>query len=646
MNRMLAALCLALPAAGQAQSARELADLSLDTLLDMEVTGSSRFATRRSESAAAVTVITREEIHALGHRTLAEALRSVRGVVTVSDRTYDYIGVRGFIASGDYNTRVLLLVDGNRINDSLYDQAFLGSEFPLDIAQVERIEFVPGPGSAVYGANALFGVINVITRRPVGDSVGHAALGAGSHGERVLRAGWQQADAAGGWRVDFSRSLAGGEALADATPGAGPARVSGIDDEQRTALNARWDRGPWSATLVHADRVKGVPFGVGLVFGDAANRYRDTLRLVGLQHELALGGSEQLTTRLHAGQYRFVGDYLIDYPPPTVNRDIGRGRWWGLEARLTSLRFSGHRLVAGAEWQRASELLQQNFDLSPSADVYLDDRRGSQRSAVFAEDQMRLSEAWTLHLGARVDQVSRYGQATSPRIALAWRPDAAWSLKAIHGRSFRAPNAYEAFYEVDSTAGYLRNPSLRPEHVRGDELSAEWLPAPAWRLSASLYRNRAEGLLILGFDKDSERYRFNNAGVFAARGAEFEIEHASGALRWRVNASLNHDRSGAPADAPYPRRMLKGTLVLPLAGDWRLGAEVAALSRRGAAAGQALVNATLSGPLPLIGAALQLSVRNVADRALQDPGADAERQPVLPQARRHWRLELDWPFGR
>ena len=62
--------------------------------------------------------------------------------------------------------------------------------------------------------------------------------------------------------------------------------------------------------------------------------------------------------------------------------------------------------------------------------------------------------------------------------------------------------------------------------------------------------------------------------------------------------------------------------------------------------GQALVNLSLSGPLALLGAELQLSARNLLDRLLQDPGADAERQPLLPQARRTLRLDLVWPFGR
>ena len=98
--------------AGAAPGAPELAELPLDALLDMPVTGASRLAAPIAETAAAVTVVTADQIRALGYRTLSEVLASVRGVMVTSDRSYDYVGVRGFYAPGDYKTRVLLLIDG------------------------------------------------------------------------------------------------------------------------------------------------------------------------------------------------------------------------------------------------------------------------------------------------------------------------------------------------------------------------------------------------------------------------------------------------------------------------------------------------------------------------------------------------------
>lgn len=115
---LLAAL-VALPALAQGtptgtggdSGTAELATLPLDALLDMPVTGASRFSQRRSQASSAVTVIGRAELLALGHRSLADALASVRGVAVASDRTYQYLGVRGAFAPGDFNTRVLLLID-------------------------------------------------------------------------------------------------------------------------------------------------------------------------------------------------------------------------------------------------------------------------------------------------------------------------------------------------------------------------------------------------------------------------------------------------------------------------------------------------------------------------------------------------------
>jgi iron complex outermembrane receptor protein len=662
---LLAAAMLALgapPAA--AQSAIDLAELPLARLLDMEVTGPSRVAGRRSASAASVSVIPREEIEALGWRTLGEALRSLRGTMIVNDRTYDYAGVRGFYASGDYNTRVLLLIDGNRVNDRLYDQAYLGGEFPLEMGEVERIEFIPGQGSAVYGANALFGVINVITR-VAGARGGSVGAGLGRDGERWWRAHWQQPAGEGGWRLAAARLRRDGARLAyplppaddaqrrDPSPEGGDAppvlgTVPGLEAETRQQLRLRWDQGGTRFSAIHADRRQGVPWTAGLVFGDRRNTYHDKFTQLSLQHEATLSGSEQLTGQLHAGHYHFTGDYVVDYPPVTLNRDVAHARWWGGELRLTSTRFDGHRLVAGVEWERSAELMQRNFDVEPGTDSYLDDERSTHRAAVFGEDQIRLGDDWTLHLGGRLDRVAGAGTAGSPRVALAWRPADDWHLKAIHGRAFRRANAYEAYYEVDAPAGYRRNPSLGPERVRGDELVVEWLPQGQWRAAASLYRNRARGLLILGYDEPADRYQVANSGGFSARGAELELEHAGHALRWRLNASFNQDRSGAEAGFPalYPRRQLKGTLVAPLGGDWRLGAELQAMGRRGSAPGHALAHLALGGPLNFLSQRpqLQLALRNAFDRAAADPGPDAQRLPLLPQPGRHWRLQLDWPL--
>ncbi len=116
--------------------------------------GASKYEQKPSEAPASVSIITSEEIQKYGYRTLSEILRSVRGFFTTYDRNYSYIGVRGFDRPGDYDTRVLLLLDGHRINDNIYDQASIGTEAFIDVAAIERIEIVRGPRSSPSRAGA------------------------------------------------------------------------------------------------------------------------------------------------------------------------------------------------------------------------------------------------------------------------------------------------------------------------------------------------------------------------------------------------------------------------------------------------------------------------------------------------------------
>lgn len=181
---VLALLCgFASHAAAQA----DIAQLPLEQLMQMEVRTASRYAQTALEAPAVVSVVTADDIRLFGYRTLAEVLGSMRGLYVSYDRSYHYLGTRGFATPGDYNTRVLLLVNGVRFNDNLYDQATIGTDFPLDLDLVDRVEFVPGPGSAVYGANAFFGVVNVITRNGRQLAGPQISVGAGSQGSAKAR---------------------------------------------------------------------------------------------------------------------------------------------------------------------------------------------------------------------------------------------------------------------------------------------------------------------------------------------------------------------------------------------------------------------------------------------------------------------------
>jgi iron complex outermembrane receptor protein len=625
-----------------------LADMNLEALLDMNVSGASRFSTRRSEAAASVTIITREDLLALGARTLADALRGVRGVSTFTDGTYQFASVRGMASPGDYNTRVLLLVDGNRINDNIYDQAFLGNEFPLDVDLIERIEFIPGQGSAVYGGNALFGVINVVTRSASGKFQSNGAVVVGSGGERQARASLRMPVGEGSLLLSGSAGRRLGYDVLNPlrNDGSNGGWAHGTDREHRQAMFMRWDQGPLTASLVHTDRVKGIPSSPSLIYGDPTNRYHDIYSLLNVQTVWQLGGHSDLTTRAYLGQYRFLGDYAIDYPPPTLNHDTAQGRWTGLEARVTKTAWAGQRLVFGGEWRRDLQQWQTNYDIRPVPTLYLDDHRHGDQFAVFGEDQLSIDDRTVLHLGVRADQRNSGSIEVDPRVALVWQAGAGLTLKAIHGQAYRAPNAYEVYYVEDAPGGSTANPKLRSERVRGDELAAEWLKDNL-RLSGSLYQNHADQLTALVYDAESDRYQVQNVNTMDSRGLELELEYLLGAHRLRTHASWQlpvPQTSSSIASQAFPRRMAWASVVWALPRHWTLSLEAAANGRRSAAPGSLVSHLTLAGkPVPN-GPRLSLSARNMFDRQLFDPGSDTVRQPLVRLPGREWRLELVWDF--
>ena len=148
------------------QAPKDLGEASLEELSNIQVYSASKHMQSTHDAPSSVTVITANEIQKYGYRTLADILESVRGFYITNDRDYSFVGVRGFGRLGDSNNRILVLIDGNRINDNVFGEPYLGTEFLVDVDLIERVEIIRGPSSSLYGADAFFAVINVITRKP------------------------------------------------------------------------------------------------------------------------------------------------------------------------------------------------------------------------------------------------------------------------------------------------------------------------------------------------------------------------------------------------------------------------------------------------------------------------------------------------
>ena len=642
--------CACMVAAGAAQVAPDLTTLSLEQLLGLTVVGASKYEQKQSEVAAAVKIITRDEIRSFGWRTLGAALASLPGMSTTYDRQYGYIGVRGFGLPGDYNTRVLIMIDGNRVNDAVYDGGPSDRSFPLDMALVERIEFIPGPGGAVYGQNAMLGVVNVITRS--GEAMGGLELAAGAQSPQRLAAG----RASWGRRLDNGLDLAlsmsglhaGGENLFFDFGAAGVAGVArGLDGEQVRQVFAKASRGPWSLALISGDRRKDDPAGAYLsdpLVPGSSQRDRYTLAQAQVQDSF-FGGTLEVQARLFAGQLRYSGASIYDtaYRFPTV------GDWRGIELRGLYLGVAGHKLMAGLEWQDNTRVVQQAIDLAEPSNNLSISSPGS-RLGIYAQDEWRLSATLATTLGLRVDRGSATGHRTSPRAALIWQTTPATTLKALYGRAYRAPNSAERDY--DDGVSQVGNPALRGERIDTLELVADHRVASNLQLRGTLYRWTMRDLITLGIDPVSGLPQYRSGGDVEASGVELSADQSwawGGRLRSSVSwQRLRQDTGARLPNSPQVLGKLDFSAPLPVAG-LRMGYELRVdgprLTLDGSdAGGYAVSNLRLSTNVPGWDLDIGVTVRNLFDKRYAHPGADTNWQNTLAQDGRSVAIDAQLRF--
>ena len=629
-----------LPLLAQAQ-ARDASVDELEDLLAVPVYAASRFSQKAADAPAAVTVLTAGDIRTFGWRTLAEILNAVRGVHVRNDQAYDYIGVRGLSRPGDYSSRVLLLIDGVRANENMYDSAMAGREFPLDVGLIERVEFVAGPGSALYGSNAVFGVVNVVTRSAANLRGDQLTVTAATDGAKLFGTSSREFGGSSLLLSATSEHRPGEDRYYAAydTPASNGGIAAGLDAEDDAKLYARYTAPDWTVSALASKRTKQVPNAAyGAVFNDPSTRWRDTFAMLDgtWQHDFGARGAWVA----HVGFGGYDYDERARYVPDALLKTYrDEGRWWLADVRGTWQLGASHRLVAGAEYQRDLHQRTRSWTLEPEKAATLDVDRTGHRVGLFANDEWTVWSGLRLGLGARADQASGRDWRLTPKGSLVWAPREDLSVKLLAGQAYRDPNVYETRPGI---AGSTIDPHLHREQVQSRELAVDWHAADALRLSGSLFHTHIDGLIEQVEDEDTGLLVYRNLGSGKAGGVELEAEWVD-PRGWRVRGSwtaqqLRLSDGRVVSNAPQHLSKLHASTPLPW-GPARLGLEVLGTSWSRTLTGRRLpgtvvANATLQYDPAGQPWSLLFSVYNLGDVPVLDAGGPEHASDVLARSGR------------
>jgi outer membrane receptor for ferrienterochelin and colicins len=655
---VLVAASSAVVTGAEPEPERDLTALSFEELAKVNVEtvyAAARRVQRVTDVPASVSLVTAEEIRFYGHRTLADVLRSVRGIDATHDRNYGYLGIRGFNRPGDFGGRILLLVDGHRLNDSLYDSAYNLMDFILDVDLIERVEVVRGPGSVIYGNNAFFGVVNVVTRR--GRSIDGAEVAA-SYGSYDTYTGRMTYGSLfkNGVELAISGTVFGSDGVGALyypeydNPLENNGRATGVDGEFASSGFLSLAYGDFTLQGGYVEREKSVPTGsYGTVFNDPVAETFDARGFAGLRYEHEFANEWSVMSRVYYDNMRYEAPYPYEVPDRVINRDIGRSDWIGIEAQVTKTIFDAHKITAGAEYRYDIRMEQANFDEEPFQE-YLNSNEERHIVGVYGQGEAWLHKNLSITAGARYDYYSTFGGTVNPRAGLVFKPFEETALKLLYGQAYRAPNAYEVFYEGPTSKP---NPGLEPETVRTYEAVLEQYLGSVYRASLSVFYVDARELINLELDPDDGLTIFRNRDRIESYGVESELE-----ARWdsgiRARASYTYqeteDELTGDRISNSPAHLGKANLTVPVFRQTLFsGLELQGASSRRTLAGNEtgsslVLNATLYARDLVEGLDLSISIYNLLDRTYYFPGAPEHRQDRLAADGRSYRVKLGYEF--
>src|SRR6266705_1247060 len=443
---------------------RDLADLSIEELGNIQVTSVSKHAERLLDAPAAIFVITGEDIRRSGATRLAEALRLAPNleVARVSASSYA-ISARGF--NNTVANKLLVLIDGRTVYTPLFSGVFWDTQDVM-LEDVERIEVISGPGAALWGANAVNGVINVITRR-ASDTQGAYAYGHSGNLERGYGARYGGAEGNVSYRA-YGRVF----------------DIVNTSTANGTTANDGWSKGQvgfrtdWGTTA-NGFTLQGDGYRGSLDQLNDQNSHISGANLLGRwNRDLAEGGSLRVQAYVDQTEREIPGilaEHLNIYDVEFQH---------GLRA------IGAHALIWGGGYRYGNDRVTNSAVLA-----FLPAGRGLRWSNVFAQDEIALESNLRLTLGGKFENNYYTGTDFLPSARLAWKPRPERLVWGAVSRAIRAPSRIDRDLFVPARTGPPAMPALDggpdfvSEVVKVFEVGYRAQPSPHATYSISLFHN-------------------------------------------------------------------------------------------------------------------------------------------------------------
>ncbi|MDR2876779.1 MAG: TonB-dependent receptor [Chromatiales bacterium] len=547
-----------------------------------------------SQAPAVASVITAEDIRKIGARDLDEVLETVPGMhVSVAPRAYlSLYTIRGIYSEN--NPQVLVLINGIPITN-----LYVGNRGELwggmQVNDIERIEIVRGPGSAIYGADAFSGTINIITKQAKDIDGTEVGVRAGSYNTRegwlLHGTRWHGLDIALSFQAlntDGQDGIIAADAQTyyDAVFGTSASRAPGEVNLEQDAIEARVDisKDEWRLRLGYQGRSGNAGAGTAYVL-DPDGTGKSRRISVDLSHNTAISQYWDLSTVLSyfdtSSQTDLTlypaGAFAGTFPDGMIARPDVYERHTRLDFSAFYRGFENHsvRIGAGAEhgdMYRTRESKNYASDDSFSLPIPLPSiiDVSNDPSLVFMmphvrnvqyvslQDEWDFAPLWRLTSGVRYDHYSDFGDTFNPRIALVWQTKPDFTTKLLYGRAFRAP-AFNELYNINNPVA-LGNPKLKPETINSYELAFNFQNSRELQTSFNLFYYEMSN--VIRFVAPS--YIAQNTGQIDGYGFELEAHYdLSRNLQLLGNYAYQHsidrDSDSEVANAPKQQVYLRGT---------------------------------------------------------------------------------------